>query len=91
MVPYFLSVSTKNFLNAYHLCKGISTKTKAAMKINEPIELNKLNFKCVYAEYNDIMRAHLGVNPFWIWHLLAKPLFRKIETLELKATSVNNG
>ena len=60
-------------------------------KINEPIELNKLNFKCVYAEYNDIMRAHLGVNPFWIWHLLAKPLFRKIETLELKATSVNNG
>ena len=60
-------------------------------KPNEPIELNKLNFKCVYAEYNDIMRAHLGVNPFWIWHLLAKPLFRKIETLELKATSVNNG
>ena len=37
-----------------------------------------MNFKCVYAEYNDIMRAHLGVNPFWIWHLLAKPLFRKI-------------
>ena len=37
------------------------------------------------------MHAHLGDNPFWIWHLLAKPLFRKIETLELKATSVNNG